>query len=473
MGSSLLLLQVVSISITLSFAASVITAHDDHHHDAASCPVPLITNGRVYEKRHGKAQMLKVFCSPAFTILGNELLTCVDGSWDAPIPDCAKPGCRPFPPNASRTIDYGKMSATAFCQPGYQLVGPRKTICNGTNWNLLIGGCRPSSGPISTRCDFEAEDLCGWTNEMGSALNWTRSAGMKSRGELVSGPESDHTSGTPLHGHFLKVDSRQRFTQTTARLFSPVYPANYSSDTCFQFFYHMLGQYIGKLVIYVKPLSTSLKETIDNEGHHFGISGDQGNVWQEGYFDVPLQNESFQFVIEATLGLRFHSDIAIDDLAMLHGNHCKGMEGEERFSNEAQIFLLDSCKNRCGWIDLDASKGDTLESPSCSCVDSCLENATCCSDYVETCLMPLFSNNIYETVTSRDNATELTTQKISLTTSKSPRHKKIPPKPNNAKSNLLWFGAVLLALVIVTILWRVRHKSRALIYFWSKKTIVC
>ena len=58
-----------------------------------------------------------------------------------------------------------------------------------------------------------------------------------------------------------------------ARLFSPTYPA-VKGGQCFQFWYHMYGQDIGTLNVYVKSPSGKPGVPV------WLRSGDRGNIWK-------------------------------------------------------------------------------------------------------------------------------------------------------------------------------------------------
>ena len=63
-----------------------------------------------------------------------------------------------------------------------------------------------------------------------------------------------------------------------AYLMSPSYPQ--TSGKCFNFWYHMYGDHIGSLEVYVKTSPVAIGQRIFNE------SGNQGKFWMHGRASV-------------------------------------------------------------------------------------------------------------------------------------------------------------------------------------------
>ncbi|XP_053690162.1 uncharacterized protein LOC128738795 [Sabethes cyaneus] len=339
----------------------------------------------------GGKRFMAFECSDGFTLIGEKYMVCKGGRWDTPAPMCVKPGCIELPSVKHGFYLYGndKAAASVYCSSGFQPVGSLHSFCNGTHWDRTIGKCQLMTSIASTSCDFEVVDWCGWTNEPTQALSWKRSSGTVSMQALKTGPKQDHTVGVPLNGHFMIVDSTEQVTNASARLLSPIYPANYSLNSCFRFFYHMYGNSVGSLAVYLEPTSAlmSEKQTL------FYLSGRQGNVWKEGYFDLPEQTTSFQLVIEATPGMRFGSDIAIDDIELINNARCLTEQRSTSASSEVsasgvtETFDNGTCKNRCGQNASISTDAKIQSVTQCSCIDQCMENQSCCLDFVELCVL--------------------------------------------------------------------------------------
>ncbi|GFS52607.1 MAM and LDL-receptor class A domain-containing protein 1 [Trichonephila inaurata madagascariensis] len=90
-------------------------------------------------------------------------------------------------------------------------------------------------------CDFEDPDLCGWSHDPTHDFDWKRNQFSTPSGHAGTGPSFDHTFGEGKGGFYLYMEaSAPRAVNDTARLFSPVYPPEYSGG-CFIFWYHMFG----------------------------------------------------------------------------------------------------------------------------------------------------------------------------------------------------------------------------------------
>ena len=99
-----------------------------------------------------------------------------------------------------------------------------------------------------------------------------------------------------------------------AVLSSPEFMVNVPS--CIQFYYHMLGDGMG-------TLNVSLIDTeTDNTANVWRRSGEVGSTWQSGDLDI-YKAGSYRLHFEAVRGSTFESDIAIDDISLLH-NSCNG-----------------------------------------------------------------------------------------------------------------------------------------------------
>ncbi|GIY32544.1 hypothetical protein CEXT_576061 [Caerostris extrusa] len=72
-------------------------------------------------------------------------------------------------------------------------------------------------------------------------FDWKRNQFTTPSGHSGTGPSFDHTFGEGKGGFYLYMEaSAPRAVNDTARLFSPVFPSDYSGG-CFVFWYHMYG----------------------------------------------------------------------------------------------------------------------------------------------------------------------------------------------------------------------------------------
>lgn len=59
------------------------------------------------------------------------------------------------------------------------------------------------------------------------------------------------------------AEATNQRTTHKARLYSPIYNESDSINACFRFYYHMYGAIVGRLRVYIKPLSVNIDEIAD------------------------------------------------------------------------------------------------------------------------------------------------------------------------------------------------------------------
>ncbi|GLG93553.1 Uncharacterized protein GBIM_00935 [Gryllus bimaculatus] len=224
--------------------------------------------------------------------------------------------CPPFLETARNGYwiqNYKGASYTLICNDGFKLRGTRVIYCHNQRWSDSIPFC----DEIHTSCDFEKEDICGWTQNT-SNFTWIHHSNSTPSGILGTGPSFDHTLGENHGGHYMFVESSSPFSENyTAQLFSPVYDPQLSQRACFILWYHMHGSTMGDLNVYQK-----LQTSATNMTRIFHKSGEQGNQWLVGIMNLTVVNKPFQIVIEAIIGRSYMSDIAIDDVKITKGRDC-------------------------------------------------------------------------------------------------------------------------------------------------------
>ena len=127
--------------------------------------------------------------------------------------------------------------------------------CNGYRWNGSVPNCqrrRSAWGP-ETKCSFAGNDLCGWEQYVEDGLDWDFvQDGRPLNATMGTGPIKD-TSRAYLH-----FESSGNLTEnSTAAIFSPIFPASYSSRACFVLVFNMNGVTMGVMTVYVVPESAS------------------------------------------------------------------------------------------------------------------------------------------------------------------------------------------------------------------------
>jgi MAM domain, meprin/A5/mu/Somatomedin B domain len=333
---------------------------------------------------------------------------------------------------------YGA-AVTFFCNTGYVAAGNRNAYCNGTDWDRALGICRETPVGPQLTCDFETDDICGWTHDYSHDFEWRRRNGHTSS-RVRTGPMHDHTSMKPLEGFYMLSESLAQKKNDKARLISPTFAAENSVDTCFRLFYHMYRILVGRLAVYVKPVSKPMSEILDKPKYKvFNVTGNKGNVWKEAYFTIDQNDEEFQIVIEASIGMSHLSDIAIDDVALMTGAHCTNEQFKSttpEFEKNGGVFDVQTCKDRCRETEsmvknetdvITDGAGRNDQVLHCDCFPGCGKLKTCCSDYSAVC----FTDDVDEMSATPDTYEDMVTDTLSSemmvnTTTPVPRTSTIP-----------------------------------------------
>jgi hypothetical protein len=95
------------------------------------------------------------------------------------------------------------------------------------------------------------------------------------------------------------IESSSSKENDKARLLSPLYPGELSKNGCFSFFYHMYGRTTGTLRVFQRPESVDFNTIADDprlirQYALFSKSGNQGNSWKPGFFELNEYNENFE-----------------------------------------------------------------------------------------------------------------------------------------------------------------------------------
>ncbi|XP_013409345.1 uncharacterized protein LOC106172943 isoform X2 [Lingula anatina] len=151
-------------------------------------------------------------------------------------------------------------------------------------------------------CTFE-HGLCDFVQDLDAAQLFTFN-----RGNTLTprtGPESDHTLGT-VQGIYVYLEASNNHFNDSARLISPKLRKNMTYAVTF--WYHLFGDNVGSLSVYVEVNGTK-------RGNVWSVSGNHGNVWLRGSVVVNGTENSY-VVFEGRLGTAEDSDIALDDITI-------------------------------------------------------------------------------------------------------------------------------------------------------------
>nr|XP_054757448.1 MAM and LDL-receptor class A domain-containing protein 1-like [Lytechinus pictus] len=122
-------------------------------------------------------------------------------------------------------------------------------------------------------CTFE-DGECGYTQVDDDEFDWSLKSGDTS--SILTGPSFDHTLGT-AQGYYMYLETSQGQSGNSARLASTFAPPG---KYCISFWFHMFGQTIGSLNVYLQRNESALDLPV------WTRTSSSGNSWIEAYVDV-------------------------------------------------------------------------------------------------------------------------------------------------------------------------------------------
>ncbi|QNR25777.1 T9SS-dependent choice-of-anchor J family protein [Croceimicrobium hydrocarbonivorans] len=171
-------------------------------------------------------------------------------------------------------------------------------------------------------CGTSCTSVCtltagGWTNSTTDDKDWAVDASGTSSSS--TGPSGDHTTGT---GNYIYTEASSCYGKV-ADLISPVFDFTSLTNPSLEFYYHMYGQSMGSLEVFVSTDGgTSWTNAL------FSLSGEQQTSNSDPYLqaEVPLcayaGQSSVTIRITGTTGTNFYSDMAIDDIQVYEATTC-------------------------------------------------------------------------------------------------------------------------------------------------------
>ncbi|XP_077978870.1 MAM and LDL-receptor class A domain-containing protein 1-like [Glandiceps talaboti] len=198
---------------------------------------------------------------------------------------------------------------------------------------VLDGDCPPLD-----YCDFESGDICGYVQDATDDFDWIRGSGNSEEHTDGTGPDFDHTYGTEW-GHYMYADASSQIAGDKARLLSPMYgPALVK---CLHFWYHMQGDIVGSLNVYIK------------EGGVLGSpvwtqTGNTGEFWHSGTVDYSAALDQYHVVFEADIGASAVGDIAIDDVQII--DHACQLDGTCNFERSMCTWTNSPREDEFDWV---------------------------------------------------------------------------------------------------------------------------
>ncbi|XP_013393211.1 MAM and LDL-receptor class A domain-containing protein 1 [Lingula anatina] len=198
--------------------------------------------------------------------------------------------------------DVGFSDSNCGLVPAAATPPPQTTITTTTP--SKVSTTTPVPGAFT--CNFE-KDFCGWTQDTKDQFDWTRQNGPTS--STNTGPSTDHTMGTGA-GFYVYIEASPVAPGNKARLVSPI--VQYSGSVqCLTFWYHMYGQHVDTLNVYVQT-RLNLGSPV------WSKNTTQGNVWRRAQVDVNAK-VAFNIVFEGVSGIGYAGDISLDDIDIKPG----------------------------------------------------------------------------------------------------------------------------------------------------------
>ncbi|CAH1778746.1 unnamed protein product [Owenia fusiformis] len=174
-------------------------------------------------------------------------------------------------------------------------------------------------------------------------FDWTRHS--KSTKTDTSGPRNDHTQAND-QGYYMYIEtSDPRVKDDVARLFSPI--LSLTEGSTLTFWYHMFGEDVAQLRVKIE------------ENILWQRTGPQGDVWLQAA--VYLPQGKHKLIFEATRGVSYRGDIAIDDITVTRrGKYSDTHECRIVGDDEVGICVEDCTQENATTNTEDSCTGDTL-----------------------------------------------------------------------------------------------------------------
>jgi len=204
-------------------------------------------------------------------------------------------------------------------------------------------------------------------------IDWTQNSGSTQSNN--TGPSDDITGG----GYYMYVEaSNPNNPNKSASLYSNCINITTLSNPCLLFNYHMYGQDMGTLEIFIDGISA------------WSISGDQGDQWYIGQVTLDSVVNPSNVVIDfvGTTGTGYASDIAIDQVSV---DECAVLGcTDPNACNYDSIANIDdgSCLTAFGCTNPTACNYNfaaTCDDGSCILPDGCTDSLACNYDSTAIC----------------------------------------------------------------------------------------
>ncbi|XP_074658781.1 meprin A subunit beta-like [Tubulanus polymorphus] len=157
-------------------------------------------------------------------------------------------------------------------------------------------------------CSFDMKFACGFRDDLSSDFDWKINNGPTLSKD--TGPDADAKGG---EGGYIYTETTGRNSGDVSRLVSPLLEAPVGG-ACLRFFYHMYGEDVGTLRVYMRTTDGRKSELLLEKGS-------KANQWFKFHEDIQ-SDKPFEVVFETVLPndkkyLAGLADVAIDDFTLV------------------------------------------------------------------------------------------------------------------------------------------------------------
>lgn len=156
------------------------------------------------------------------------------------------------------------------------------------------------------RCDFERNNLCGWSQDENAEVKWVVTSGSTLNED--SGPGRDHTKGTDVGKYIIARRGSYWWYNKEAKMTSTAFMADTSGKCKIRFWKHLDESRTGEITIYTKYAGDYREIKVAN------ITGSPGDKWTREE-KILKSRFNFRVVLGGTPAPGTNGEIAIDDIS--------------------------------------------------------------------------------------------------------------------------------------------------------------
>src|SRR5690606_7037598 len=149
-----------------------------------------------------------------------------------------------------------------------------------------------------------------------SAYSWRVRTGT-TPSTATTGPSADHTTG---NGNYVFTEGSSGSSGAIAILYSPQVDISALTYPSLEFYYHMYGDDIDRLIVEVYDGTTVFTQSIIGEQQ--STNTDPWELFKYNLAALPLASDTIQITLKGVRGTSLDADIAIDDFEVKEATVC-------------------------------------------------------------------------------------------------------------------------------------------------------